>query len=208
MEAHSPQQAAIHPQDLETLSRLIRSRRSIFTEQLSNESLPREMLEVLFENAHWAPTHGRTEPWHFIVYSGDARARFGQAHADLYRSLTPEPAFKPETYEKLRERPLACGHLIALCLRRGGNPKIPLSEELAAAACAVQNLHLTATAMGLAGYWSTSGMTYREEMKPLLGLRPEDQVLGFFFLGKPRVEAWPEGRRKTRWEDHVQWIED
>ena len=30
------------------------------------------MLEQLREAANWAPTHGRTEPWRFVVLGADA----------------------------------------------------------------------------------------------------------------------------------------
>jgi len=35
---------------------------------------------------------------------------------------------------------------------------MPEWEDQAAVACAVQNLHLMATAMGVAGYWSSGGV--------------------------------------------------
>ena len=32
----------------------------------------RGVLEQMLEAANWAPTHGRTEPWRFVVLSPDA----------------------------------------------------------------------------------------------------------------------------------------
>ena len=31
----------------------------------------REMIEQLLEAANWAPTHGKTEPWRWVVLSED-----------------------------------------------------------------------------------------------------------------------------------------
>lgn len=32
----------------------------------------RSVLEQMLEAANWAPTHGRTEPWRFVVLGADA----------------------------------------------------------------------------------------------------------------------------------------
>lgn len=34
-------------------------------------SMLRSALEQMLEAANWAPTHGRTEPWRFVVLSGE-----------------------------------------------------------------------------------------------------------------------------------------
>ena len=47
--------------------------------------------------------------------------------------------------------------MVAICVRRqAGSKRLPLWEETAAAACAVQNMHLQASESGgLACYWSS-----------------------------------------------------
>lgn len=192
--------------DIDAVNQLIRLRRSIFTRQMSDEAIPREKIELILENAHWAPNHGHTEPWFFKVFSGDARAKIGAAHAALYEAETTSETFSQKSYDKLFIRPTQCSHVIAICMRRGDNPKIPEIEEVAAVAAAVQNMHLTATALGIGAYWSSGGKTYSDGMKEILGLRPEDKCLGFFYLGYLKG-SWPEGSRKTGWEAKVVWEE-
>ncbi len=193
---------------LDDISRLIRQRRSIFPPQYTDEVIPREHIELLLENAHWAPSHGRTEPWFFKVFHGDALARFGEVHAALYKEHMDEDKFKPMKYDKLKLRATQCSHIIAICMKRGHKPKIPVIEEVEAVACAVENLWLTATALGIAGYWSSGGMTYHQSMKDFLGLGEEDQCLGFFMLGMPKEDAWPTGKRENPWQDKVEWISE
>jgi nitroreductase len=194
--------------DVEEVKKLLMHRRSRFPREFSGEPVSKHEVSLLLKYAHWAPTHGRTEPWHFVVISGDARASFGEAHAALYKRETPQEEFSELKYEKLKKRPTECAHMIAICMKRGDNPKIPVIEEVCAVACAVQNIYLMATAQGLAGYWSTGGMTFHEGMKGLLALRPEDQCLGFFMLGRPKdTRHWPKGYRKTGWEEKVMWME-
>lgn len=64
--------------------------------------------------------------------------------------------------------------MIAICMSRQPKPKkvMPLWEELAAVACAVQNMHLMATSLGVAAYWSSWHDTARDspQMLQFLGL--------------------------------------
>lgn len=46
---------------------LIRKRRSIFPRHMTGDAVSSEQIEALLEAANWAPTHGRTEPWRFVV---------------------------------------------------------------------------------------------------------------------------------------------
>lgn len=188
------------------VNHLIRGRRSVYPQHFSEEVVPREQVEMILENAHWAPTHGRTEPWFFHVYSGEGLARFGELHAGLYRAHTPAEKFSEATFDKLRTKPTQCSHLIVLCMKRGPNEKIPEIEEIESVACAVQNMALTVTALGLGGYWGSGGMTYHPALGEALGLGPADRVLGLFHLGVPRVVP-PQGLRKTPWTEHVAWHE-
>lgn len=193
--------------DIERVTRLIRARRSIKPKDFSGELVAREEVELLLANAHWAPNHGKTEPWHFVVFEGKGRERLAEAQAELYREHTPADQFKQAKYDKLRQQPLLCSHVIAICRRRGELTKIPVLEEVEAVAAAVQNLHLSATALGLAGYWSSGGMTYHPALRDYLGLNEADAVLGCFLLGKPRGE-WPAGARKADWREKVRWVEE
>ncbi|MEO0471222.1 MAG: nitroreductase [Bacteroidota bacterium] len=198
---------AIPTYDVDMVTRLIRQRRSVFPQQFSGEPVSREDVALLLENAHWAPSHGRTEPWLFKVFSGASLERLGKAHAEMYKTHKAPEDFQERKYEKLIRRPTECAHVIALCMKRGDNPKIPEVEEIEAVAMAVQNLWLTANAMGLAGYWSSGGMTYHQSMHDFMELGPDDKFLGFFMLGRPKDE-WPRGKRRVNWQEKVEWIEE
>ena len=49
-----------------------------------------EMIGHLLQLADWAPTHGRTEPWRFIVFSSTSIHEFARDHSKLYRDNTPD----------------------------------------------------------------------------------------------------------------------
>ena len=185
----------------EQVNELIRTRRSVFVPQFeAGRVIPDAIIWQLLENANWAPTHKRTEPWRFIVFTGAGLQQLADFQAGLYQQ-TAGPRFNEGKYEKLRELPPRCSHVIALAMHP--DPSLPEIEEAEATACAVQNLALSAHAYGLGGFWSSGGVTYNEQAKAFFGLGPADKLLGFFHLGYVRVPA-PAGKRspvqaKVRW---------
>ena len=120
---------------------------------------------------------------------------FCQQHADLYRAHVPAEKYAEEKYEKLRHMGDLASHIVVAVMQRGQLPAIPVLEEIAAAACAVQNILLGATAQGLASYWGSGGMAYHPAMKQLLNLQEEDLVLGILYLGYTDKQLT--GRRNT-----------
>ncbi len=164
-----------------------------------------EAIHDLLELAHWAPTHGRTEPWHFMVYSGQAKTDFGKTHAELYWNNTSEEKRTQEVYDKWLHTPDKASHLLLTIMKRGDNPKIPQLEEVAATAAAVQNILLGATAMGIASFLSTGGMISHPAMKHHLQLGEEDLVIGLIYLGYTD-EPSAEGKRNKRITDKTVWM--
>ncbi len=191
---------------VEEINRLMRNRRSVFPDQFeAGKHIPNEIVEQILENATWAPNHGQTEPWHFMIFTADGLKTLAHFQSELYKETAGEK-FKEATYQKLQRNPLLASHVIALCMKRDLNKKHPEIEEIAAVACAVQNVYLSVTAYGLGGYWTTGGVTYNENAKAFFGLGSEDKLLGFFYLGYVAVPS-PQGKRKPI-EEKVVWIKD
>ncbi|MGB0524949.1 MAG: nitroreductase family protein [Flammeovirgaceae bacterium] len=188
----------------EELNHLIRHRRSVFPDQYSGEVIDDEIINQLLENANWAPNHGRTEPWRFFVFKGESLKKLGELQAELYKELTPEESYQEVKFNKLLNNPQKASHVIAICMKRQQSQKIPEIEEIEATACAVQNIYLTATAYGIGGYWSSGGVTYKEQLKEYFGLGEKDKVLGFFYLGYPK-ETPPDSKRGAI-EEKVTWV--
>lgn len=175
---------------------LIRRRRTIKPQDMDERTVEPRLLAAILENGNWAPTHGLTEPWRFFVFTGEGRERLAEFCQSLYRRLTPDEAFREEKFAKLRSQTLKAPAVVAIGMRRQPGGKIPEIEEVEAVACAVQNMHLTASALGMAAFWSTPPIVYADEMRLWLGLPdPGDKCLGFLYLGWPKSEDWPEGRR-------------
>lgn len=192
--------------NVEEFNELIRNRRSVFPKQFDTEKhIPDEIIRQILENATWAPNHGHTEPWQFVVFTGEGLKKLAQFQSELYKETAGEK-YKEATYQNLQTNPLKASHVIALCMKRDVNKKHPEVEEIEAVACAVQNIYLSVTAYGLGGYWTTGGVTYNEKAKPFFGLDEYDRLLGFFYVAYVAVPS-PEGKRKPL-EEKVVWVKD
>jgi nitroreductase len=187
------------------VEKTIKNRRSIGWAKMNGKQVPDETVNQLLALADWAPTHGRTEPWYFFVYGGDALKQFGKTHADLYWQHTAEDKRQEATFEKLLHNVDLASHLIIAVMKRGVNPKIPQLEEIAAASAAVQNILLGATALGIATFWSTGGMTNNPALKDHLHLGADDIILGLLYLGYTDEPA-KDGVRNIPLAEKVKWL--
>ena len=189
----------------EAINHIITTRRTIKPKMMADRDIPLDILQRMLENANWAPTHGMTEPWRFSVFMGAAREKLASFLAETYKAITPVEIFKPNKYEGMRENAMLAPAVIAIGMKRQPSKKISELDEIQAVACAVQNMHLTATAHGLGGFWSTNIAAVSSEMAAYIGLDKEDRALGLFYVGYPKVD-WPTGSRQPM-EDKVRWVQ-
>ncbi len=190
--------------NIEAFNQLVRNRRSVFPKQFAeNKRVDDAIVRQILENATWAPNHGRTEPWHFVVFTGEGLKKLATFQAETYKAGAGEN-YKEATYANLLANPQKASHVIALCMKRNAERRFPEIEEVEAVSCAVQNIYLSTTVYGLGGYWTTGGVTYKEEAKPFFGLAPEDKLLGFFYLAHVAVPS-PAGKRQPL-EEKLTWV--
>jgi nitroreductase len=192
----------------ETLSSVIRLRRSVKPVDLdATRPVERSLLETLLTNATWAPTHGLTEPWRFTVIQGEARKRLADTMQRIYRDVTPAEEFRDDKFLKMGENPLLAPAIVAVSMTRSTGGKIPEIEEVEAVACAVQNLMLSATAAGLASFWSSPPVLDAAAFKAWLGFTTEARVLGLIYLGWPKRELSSFHSVRKPLSDCVTWLD-
>ena len=198
--------------DLQSLSELIEFRRTvkpidaIGQPNYSERSVSRETIQQILSNANWAPTHGLTEPWRFTVYQGEALNELAELLRRAYTEHTPTEMFKEGKREKMASYAEYTQVAIVLGMKRHPG-KIPADEEVMAVACAVQNLHLSATAEGLGGFWSTAPVYDVPVVREAFGFTGnDDRCLGIFYLGYPKND-WPERKKGAPQpvEDKIIW---
>jgi len=191
--------------DLSEITEVIRNRRTIYPEQFTERKVQKDMVQHILTNALWAPTHGKTEPWRYIVYSGEGRKKLAAAAEQLYRAHAPGDQFSEAKLSKIMGKIEKSSVIVVMVCRRTPDTKIPEIEEIEATACAAQNAMLTATAYGLGAFWSSPKFLYEKGAAEVFGFEPADTVTGFLYLGYPAVD-WPRSHRKpleyvTTWID-------
>lgn len=190
---------------MNTLSEIIVSRRSSKPSTFNGKKIEDSIITDLLNLAHWAPTHGRTEPWRFKVYAGEGVSTFCEAHAALYKTNTDPEVFTTAKFENLQKLGSQTSHIIGVYMQRQVPAKIPLVEEIAATAAAIQNILLGAEALGISALWSTGGMTHHPALKSFWGLAEEDVVMGLLYLGYTN-EPSAAGKRNGTAAEKTSWI--
>jgi nitroreductase len=186
-------------------NKLIRSRRSVFPKNYSGEKVPDEVIKQMLENANWAPTHKFTEPWRFVVFTGEGLKQLAYFQSECYKQVTTaDGTFREDKYLSMQTKPMESSHIIAVGMKRDEAKRLPEWEEFGAVFCAIENMYLTATAYGVGCYLSTGGITNFEEAKSFFGLGVEDKLCGFLHVGIPKGEV-PDSRRKPV-DEKVTWV--
>lgn len=190
--------------NVDDLNALIQNRRSVFQAEYTGEPVDNAVIQRMLENANWAPTHKMTEPWRFVVFTGEGLKALARLQSDFYKLYTTaDGTFREDRYRNLLEKPMLSSHIVAVIMKRDPAESVPAIEEAGAVFCAIQNMYLTAAAYGVGCYFSTGGITYFDGGAERFGFSENDVLLGFLHVGMPKASS-REGRRhpvseKTRW---------
>lgn len=193
--------------NLSEITNIIKDRRTIYPEFYSDRKVQKEQIEKIINNAIWAPTHGLTQPWQFKVFMGNGLKKLSDFLSSKYKEVSGDN-FSEMKFNKLKNRPLMAGAVIAVSLKRDVKEKINEIEEIEAVACAIQNMHLTCTAWGLGAFWASPALIYKPFMNEFLGIGEKDKCLALFYIGYPKNDfEWPKGHRKPI-EYYTEWVEE
>ncbi|MBH5318994.1 nitroreductase [Paenibacillus sp. GSMTC-2017] len=186
-----------------SLLEAIRERRTIG--RVKRDPVEREVIEALLESASWAPSHHNTQPWRFVVMTGEGRGKLGEGYARVAAAALPELEGNEleDRLKKERGKANRAPVVITAICSPADDPRAVHAEELAAAQAAVQNLLLAAHAYGLGAIWRSGAPMYDQRMKNTFELREDEEIVGFIYLGYPDMNATTPERtpiaNKTIW---------
>lgn len=148
--------------------------------------VPIELIEQLCELATWAPNHKKTWPWRFAVFTGEGRARLGEAFVD---DLIDHDLGDEGKRAKTRAKYLRTPAIVVVGCAPHDHPTFH-DENRDAVSAGIQNMLLGATAAGLASFWSTAPVIDRASATlDVCGFDPHDRLIGVVYLGWPTTSV-------------------
>lgn len=172
---------------------LLLTRRSVKAAMLAEPGPSPEQLTTILTAAARVPDHKKLEPWRFIVFEGDARARFGEA---LAKACAAEEREAPShvRLEIERARLLRAPTVVAVVSRVTPNPGAPEWEQVLSCGAVCMNLCVAANALGFGTCWITEWYSYSPGVRAALRLADNERVAGFVYIGTAK-ERQPDRER-------------
>lgn len=161
---------------------LLLARRSAPIHELTGPEPSQSELETMFCAAMRVPDHGQLTPWRFIIYRGEARERVGRLLVELAenREGPLSDARRNQELTRFSRAPLVIGVVSS----PKESIKIPQWEMFLSGGMAAMNLMIAANALGYHTNMITNWYSDVEEGRRLLGLAPDERVVGFVHIGK------------------------
>ena len=161
---------------------LIHSRQHTSPKRLGDPGPDRGQIEKILSAAGAAPDHGLLTPWRLIIIPPGRRHLLAETFAEALaeRDSKATEVQKQEARAKASRGPFLVMVVARLDPELG--PAHP-QERIISAGCAIQNMLLTAHAMGFGAGLSSGGALYSQRMKVLFGLSAHEQRLCFMNVG-------------------------
>lgn len=123
--------------------------------------------------------------------------------AESYRKTVNQDEFSVARYEKLKTNPIKAGCVLAVCMQRDPEERVPEWEEIASVAMAVQNIWISASAYGIGGYWSTPKVI--EKMSDHVTMNTGEKCIGLFYMGY--FKEAPINRKRSPIDQKLTWLD-
>ncbi|WP_037844812.1 MULTISPECIES: nitroreductase family protein [unclassified Streptomyces] len=173
----------------------ILTRRSIHS--LSGPAPSDQEFAYLLKGAAAAPDHGRLRPWRWILLrNADLEAVGARLAAEA------EPEERDLVMKKFMRAPLKA----VLVFSPKAKPRVPEWEQLASASNVAYGLMLLLHARGFGSIWRTGRLCQSPGSRSLLGVEPDEQLLGSLDIGTPAVPAEPVRRSLEDVTDRMHFL--
>lgn len=140
-----------------------------------------DVLENIYRSALRAADHAVLRPWRFLIIKGASRDRLGELF--VAAAMREDPHLSAEKQLSLLQKPLRAPLILITISSPVQHPKVPELEQDLSAAAAMQNMLVAAYAQGVGAMWRTGSMAYDSTVMRGLGLKANEKIIGFLYLG-------------------------
>ncbi len=149
-----------------------------------------EHRELIQRAALRAADHRQLRPWRFLMIEGEASlSRLGDLFAQA--RLRDDPDLSADEEARTRGLPFRAPLVIVAIAACMADPKVPEWEQLLSAGASVQNMLNACYALGYGAIWRTGDLARHEVVCQGLGLAANETLVGFLYVGTPRVVPRP-----------------
>lgn len=171
------------------LLEFIESRQSVG--QLVEPAPTQAELEQALQAAISAPDHHRLRPWQFLQIRGEGRQALGQIFLECVQESGVTDLAQ---HERALAQPLRAPLILVAIVNTQIHPKVPKVEQVLSMGAAIENFLLMLTAQGYASMWRTGAMAESEVFKQKMGLKSDDEIAGFIYIGTAARQLAPRER--------------
>ncbi len=165
------------------------TRRSVVALKLTEPGPDDAQLERIITAGMRVPDHGKLTPWRIQILRKPAQEALGDLFAERFAENTPGTGARLIVTE--RQRPQRAPILLVVTSTPVIESRIPMMEQMLSAGAVCLNLLHASHALGFSAQWLTEWPAYDDVIKDALGCGPDDQIVGFVYIGsaaEPPVE--------------------
>lgn len=140
-----------------------------------------QALENIMQAGLRAPDHACLTPWRFIVCTGQGLNKLGA----LFEQSAIDNDKTQKEIERAPQLPLRAPMVIVAIMDYKPHDKVPRVEQVASTSCTVMAMQMAAQTQGFNGMWRTGSYAHCDIVKQGLGLKEEDEIIGYLYLGTP-----------------------
>lgn len=138
-----------------------------------------EALEIILQAALRVPDFQGLRPYEFILAKDEGLHRLGA----LLKQAAIASGQPPENVARAPKMPLRAPLLIIVVAKARKSVVVKRLEQQMTAGCAVMAMQMAAVALGFSGIWRSGWPMFDRGLHEALGLGPDDQIVGFLYLG-------------------------
>ncbi|MFT6029193.1 MAG: nitroreductase [Oleiphilaceae bacterium] len=169
--------------------------------RLTEPAPNKQELDLVLKSALRAPDHMRLRPWRYLIIEGDARHKLGELFLSSAKLSSEDQVVQSKENpaeemteikaEKFKSMPMRAPMLIVAIASLVDHPKVPHEEQMLSCGVGVGYMLLALQALGYGGVWRTGDMALDKHVCEGLGLKSNESIISFLYIGTPVGEPKP-----------------
>ncbi|MEW6991567.1 NAD(P)H nitroreductase [Colwelliaceae bacterium 6441] len=159
-----------------------------------------ECLEKILLAGMRVPDHANLKPFHFTVVQGDGLQKL----SDIFVQAVSTPTISQAKLEKTVKMPFRAPLLIIVSTLYQTHEKVPKSEQLIAAGCAVHAMQMASVALEFGAIWRTGELSYNDKVKQALSISTQEDIVGYLYIGTQANATI--GKARKFYDDRVSYL--